>query len=192
MKKRSLAILLVGIVGLICLIGTVTPAIAQGLTMPKNTVIMPGLKSPSSATAWSLFGTVVPTFMGFAAGNAPGGMMVLFGVTMGPSMGYFYVGKSGRGLAGAGIRLGAMTVSVVGLALNYNDKPGELTASAIMFLAPLGFLVGDIIHDIANAHKAAEKYNEKIAGKNAGTSLTIAPEYFGSQKAIGIKAQIKF
>jgi hypothetical protein len=192
MRKGGSVFILGVIVGVILLEGEMTPSYGQRLAAPKNNISTIGLKSPGTATSWSLFGTVVPTFMGMAAGEGPGAMMFLMGVTVGPSMGYFYAGRSGRGWAGVGIRFGAMTVSVVGLALNYDDNPGELTPAAIMFLVPFGFLVGDIIHDIASVHKAVEEENRKIVRNGEEKKLSVAPEYFGRQNAIGIKAQLKF
>ncbi len=94
-------------------------------TGPLQQPELPDLKSEGAAFRLSLLGTLIPLALGTAiiATNDSGdysdsdgsveGLLIYAGLYVGPSLGYFYAGKSGRGLAGGwawrtGIACGAV------------------------------------------------------------------------------------
>jgi len=69
-------------------------------------------KSPSTAFLLSFASTTAPMLTGYGVGQAgsdAGGYVFLGGLVIGPSVGHFYVGEVGRGLATIALR-GAGTV----------------------------------------------------------------------------------
>jgi len=74
-------------------------------------VAAPARKSPTTAFVLSFASTAGPMFAGAATGSNAGGEVFLGGLIIGPSVGHFYAGQAGRGLAtialrGAGTALG--------------------------------------------------------------------------------------
>ena len=81
----------------------------------RNSIL--GLKSERSAFQQSLYGTIIPI---------PTLILTVPGIWFGPSLGYFYAGRSGRAWAGMGVRtlaLGCMISSFWNLRLGLPSGP---------------------------------------------------------------------
>jgi hypothetical protein len=67
------------------------------------------LKSPGTAFRMSLVSTAAPVVLGaiiIPVSPEVGGALIFTGVVVGPSVGHWYAGRTGRGLLTAGLRLG--------------------------------------------------------------------------------------
>ena len=91
---------------------------------PARSAAASGTKSPSTAFVLSFASTAAPILAGYAMGNAgtdAGWAMFLGGLVIGPSVGHFYVGEVGRGVATSALRAGATAVGLYFLAPCYSD-----------------------------------------------------------------------
>jgi hypothetical protein len=87
------------------------------------------------------------------------------GLYLGPSLGYFYAGKSGRGLASFGLRNGIAMVAVVGAVAicppsDYCDD-GEVAAASAIFIAGGVGILASAIYDLAKIKQTVRARNEK-------------------------------
>jgi hypothetical protein len=148
------------------------------------------LKSEKTALLWSLFGTLGS--YGLVAIAATGsearalGYLGLTGSVVGPSLGYFYGGMSGRGLSGAMARLVGLGGVVGGFAMLWEEKNTGLGA-ALMIVGGSTFVVSTI-SDIAGVKKAVRKHN----GRTQGASLNVAPILSPKSKTVGLSFQLGF
>lgn len=154
----------------------------------------PQLRSESTAKALSLWGTVIPTTAGLLVGNSnhvAGGTLLIAGMTVGPSIGYFYGNCPGRGAQGLMIRavtLGATTGLTALIAENTNSGDfGTDLAKAELAIAVAGvgvvILTYEVIYDIRHVRGEVERHNAGI--KTA--SLSLGPRYFAHGKALGLE-----
>ena len=87
-------------------------------------VAVPATKSPTTAFVLSFASTAVPVAVGAVVGNAgtdAGWYVFLGGIVIGPSVGHFYVGETGRGLATTAIRGAGTVVGLYALAPCFGD-----------------------------------------------------------------------
>ena len=137
----------------------------------------PGTKSETTALLWSLLGTVVPA--GAALLMAPSqssgtnesaapGLLLLGSALIGPSLGHFYSGRSGRALTGIGIRSAAVAAMAVGFAAAWNGNGGgdELMVA--------GLAVGGTVltYDIIRAPHSARVHNRSVQTARIAVGLT--------------------
>jgi len=153
-----------------------------GLQAPE----VPELKSEGTALSLSLLGTLVPLVAGTAilatsddiyysdANGSLGSLLIYTGLYFGPSMGYFYAGKSGRGWASFGLRnaIGLGMVIGVTAACPPADPCDEGAASAIVLIGGVGILAS-AIYDIANVKKTVRERN----ARQMASSLAVIPTY---------------
>jgi len=108
--------------------------------------------SPKSSQLSSLAAFLVPTVVGVgvilpenASDGQVGVVSALFfaGAILGPAVGYWRGGSSGRGWLGVGIRAGVTAAAVVGVA-GSNDI-GAASTAAVGVLAVLGHAVYDVV-----------------------------------------------
>ncbi|MCI0330501.1 MAG: hypothetical protein L0196_06055 [candidate division Zixibacteria bacterium] len=136
------------------------------------------LKSETKAFNWSLWGTL-----------APSATLILLpvGLWVGPSMGYFYGGMSGRGWIGIGIRTAGMAAAVPAFISGWDGLNPDGAAQALATGGALLFW-GSAIYDIATVKSAVRKHNRSLQEK----ALTITPAYFAQHGAPGLKVQVQF
>lgn len=161
-------------------------------------------KSESTALQWSLFGTLVPLAAGVGLAAAVSGpdenpvpplVLMGSGLIIGPSLGYFYGGRSNRGMQGIAIRLGmeAVFVTTAGIAV---EKVGTSTledfssivAAVVILTVGQVFVLAHGIYDIANVKSEVRKYNQSLKK----TNLMVMPKYFAQSKVPGVQLQISF
>ncbi|MCJ7508357.1 MAG: hypothetical protein MUO85_06450, partial [candidate division Zixibacteria bacterium] len=176
----------------------------------------------NTALRWSLFSTLIPVATGVAIwildkpesvpnydpwGNvhyqdkepnrAIPVTLILSGIFIGPSIGYFYAGESDRGLDGIGIRMviALGTTALLGTILaKGTDTSGELGglriigAWALAAVIGSGLTVGHSIYDIAKVKSTVRKHNDSLKQ----TTLILTPRYFVDSKTYGVGLQIKF
>ncbi|HYR53042.1 MAG TPA: hypothetical protein VET83_10575 [Candidatus Dormibacteraeota bacterium] len=141
----------------------------------------PGSRSASKAFLFSFLGTAVPIGVGSAIASsgeinlddAGPTSLVLGGFVVGPSLGHFYAGKSGRALAGIGIR----TAAILGMAVSVGESwDHQSTGADVLGGVSLGVGCASVIFDIATAGNSAKKHN-RLAG---GNRICLAPALIGS------------
>jgi len=147
-------------------------------------------KSPAAALAWSLAGTTAPTAIGvvlvLASGGdgspaQAGGGLIFAGGLVGPSLGHFYAGRSGRGAATIGLRILLVTGTAAALTkacIYCYPSTRHSEAAALLGLAGLGLTAASVIYDVATAPGSARRYNERRA------SFSIAPHRFAGHLGV--------
>lgn len=164
-------------------------------------------KSEATALRYSLFGTVLPIATGIAMFHseklfAPGLFLGAAGIMVGPSLGYFYGGCTGRGLTGTGIRFGvaglaaALAAAMVAESRKRHSTGGDggwgyfevRDEVAPMLVIGSSIIVIDTIYDIAKVKSTVRKHNEKMQAR----SLSIVPTYSPDSDAAGLALQITF
>jgi hypothetical protein len=148
-------------------------------------------KSPGTATALSLFGTMTPLFVSKALSdsgdpNTATSLLVLGGLLMGPGIGHMYAGNEKRFWGGFGLRLAGLAGMTLSFAASWNNPDSD--GAAVGFLAGSVVYLGSTIHDIATADNSVRDYNKKYGL----TGVSIAPTYFASQNAPGLQLAISF
>jgi hypothetical protein len=164
------------------------------------------LKSPAGAQAISVLSTIGPVACGLLSATqgedsygTPEVVLILSGITVGPSMGYFYGGKTARGFTGIGVRvgIGALTaMAASGAAANAaKDDQGfgfpDLEAAMTVGAVGAGIIAISAIYDIAAVRNAVEKRNSELI-RRSQTSVKVFPKYFADSGAAGIQLQMNF
>ncbi len=121
--------------------------------------------------------------------------LILSGLTIGPSLGYFYGGCTSRGVTGLIIRVG--TGAVVGgvcwgLA-EHSAGSGLEAAVAGVAVGTAGALIilSDAIYDLAKVKCNVEKNNAKRA-QQSSPSVILLPKYFADSGASGLQLEVNF
>jgi hypothetical protein len=159
------------------------------------------LKSGRSAFLCSLLGTAVPVGLGAAVlsadsesgGGALAGLAVVGGSLVGPSLGHFYAGRTGRALGGIGIRLVAGAAIVGGFGMSFDSGGGSWGFESdgdgdALMAAGAALWVTSTIVDIATAPHSAHVRNEKILKRRA----SVGPAPIGPSHAPGIRVDVPF
>ncbi|MCI0330504.1 MAG: hypothetical protein L0196_06070 [candidate division Zixibacteria bacterium] len=124
------------------------------------------------------------------------------GILFGPSLGYFYGGRPGRGLGGIGVRLAIAggAAAVAGIIWSGSSAEEEdcglfgpcfpfIPPASILILAAGGVMVvAHSIYDIVQVKETVQKHNRSRQEK----ALTVAPAYFAQHGAPGLKLQARF
>ncbi len=187
----------------LCWLMIISKATAQ--VTPLDTLTFQ-LKSPGGAQAMSALSTIGPVACGLLSATqgednygTPEVVLILTGVTVGPSVGYFYGGKTARGFTGIGVRvgIGALTaIAAAGAAANAaKDDQGfgfpELEAAMSVGIVGAGVIAISAIYDIAAVRSAVEKRNSELI-RRSQTSVRMFPKYFADSGAAGLSLNITF
>jgi hypothetical protein len=155
----------------------------------------PQVRSESTAKALSLWSTVIPITAGMVLGNNDhtpvGGALILTGIIVGPSTGYFYGNCAGRGAQGILIRIatGGVTVALTFAVANSYDPDESFSefAAGTMAIGVAGLgtavIMYEAIHDISQVKSEVRKHNAGISSM----SLSVAPKFFAQSKAFGLE-----
>jgi hypothetical protein len=171
-----------------------SPAISQ--ESQDKTTAQNKMKSEKKAMTLSLVGTLASLAIflpkGFSEGHgdvSAGQALALvgfFAIPVGPSLGYFYAGATGRGLAGAGIRLLGLAALAGGVSVNWND--GSETLAYGLAIGGVAVTIGSTILDLSRLKKVVQRRNARAGGK----SLVIAPIVSPKSKTLGLQIQLAF
>ena len=158
-----------------------SPLLAQTspAPLPESDTQIPGLKTPTTALAWSLLGTAIPLGIGIAAESGQSdksdksvvpALVILESFLIGPSMGHFYAGRSRRAWEGIGCR--AVAVGGLALALVPSDNDSLGLESVVLGVTCVFLGVASVIFDIVKAPNSARIHNEEIlAGRRVKVGL---------------------
>jgi hypothetical protein len=144
------------------------------------------LKSETTASRYSIVGTLLPIGMGFAlqglSGNTDYAGLAFPGILAGPSLGYFYAGSPARAIGGIGIRCVFLSTGLLfGMAAGEGGDPsGEATAIAMSLF---GLMAADAVYDVARVRAHVRKKNREGLD---GVSLNIVPLYLADRNAPGV------
>lgn len=169
-----------------------TEAAAQPSQSPLNTPALEvppvsgSVKSPSTALALSLGGTIGTFALLGIGGAAENGVMSSIGsvgIWVAPSFGHWYAGRGWTTglkyrIGGAGAIAGGLmwtAIDCIGSGCESDFHPGMLLAigGGVAFF-------GGIVHDIATAPRAAREHNARLEGRVR--DVTVRPT-FGSGRA---------
>ncbi|UCC80434.1 MAG: hypothetical protein JSW64_03470 [Candidatus Zixiibacteriota bacterium] len=171
------------------------------------------LKSPVRAAQYSMMGVLLPIAAGVAlwqidSPDSPYGyenpdrtipvMLIVSGVVLGPSAGYFYGGCPERGATGILIRVGtgALTAVAAKAAADAHESDGFMDFSGLEAALTVGaigsgIIVIEAIADMALVKGAVEKKNIRI-GQQKGPEVTLLPTYFADSGATGLQLNVTF
>jgi hypothetical protein len=135
---------------------------------------------PSERTAAAL--CVIGTAAAVASIYTHNGYVILAGLTLGPSLGFFYGGCWGRGMLTAGLRLGA-TVALVYAAMS-NDS----LAPALAY-GWLGGMAASAIVDMATVGQAVRRHNQARLARR-GFNVDMTP--VAVPKGAGVQLRLSF
>lgn len=149
-------------------------------------------KSPALATGLSLLGTVGPTALGLLnPGGSGAGWLIAYGIYVGPSTGYFYAGRSGHAIGGAGMRLGFSALTALGIAGacggNVWGCEDEEMANVVA-LVGLGLVGLSAVYDIVGAGSAAREWN----ARHQPPRLSFTPQINPVARSGGLVAHFEF
>jgi hypothetical protein len=157
------------------------------------------LKSEKKAVTMSVIATLVPWAvflpLGLREGHDPGGLnsgetialVAALAIPVGPSLGYFYAGSPGRGLAGIGIRLVGLA-GIVGGAFGSDNADANDSLMTAFMIAGACVTAGSYIYDFAGLKKAVRRHNLKVQKLHVALAPVVLPKI----KACGLQIQIGF
>jgi len=159
--------------------------------------------SESGAFGRSLLGTLIPVGLGWAmmasaydnsgldentAAGTVGALSFTAGLLVGPSLGYFYAGQSGRAWRGVGLRVLGLGAAVVAAAASWDCYGDECDTAGVVALLGSAVTLGSAIYDIATVRGAVRRSNDEARG----VSVSVAPTYSSRRHAAGVSVQLKF
>jgi len=155
------------------------------------------LKSEKEAMTLSIVATVVPWAvflpLGLRESHEPGldpgeaaALVAFLAIPIGPSLGYFYAGSTGRGLLGIGLRLAGLA-GLVGGGFGL-DASGDEDLMTGFIVAGACALAGSYIWDFAGLKKAVRRHNLKVQRLQMAFAPVISP----GKKAFGLQARLSF
>lgn len=168
-------------------------AVAPAAGVAQDAMLTPTRKSPGVAVGLSLVGTVLPIYLGTRDRNGSGaGWLLAYGVFLGPSTGYFYTGRTGRALGGAGMRFGFTLLTAAGIVAACGGDviwgcQDESAANVVAFMG-LGLLGLSAVYDIVGAGSAAREWNDR----HQPARLSLAPQVNPVARSGGLVARIEF
>lgn len=165
-------------------------------------------KDPRKAFLISLGNFVVPTLAGSmilsnsrGVADIVGGIILSYGILVGPSMGNFYAHDESRSVRGLAARVAGGGLILIGVLVwnGESSNPGGRTVSAskyagsgesgvFLFLAGAAITAGGIIFNLSTASQSARDYNRK----NKLDNVSIGPACFSRCKTIGMALRIGF
>jgi len=166
----------------------VSPGLSVGDTSPLQEPQLPELKSEAAAFSLSLLGTLVPLALGTAiiatsddlyysdANGSAGSLLIYTGLYLGPSLGYFYAGRSGRGWASLGLRNGIAMLSVLGVIAICSgscEDDSQATAAGVVLLAGGAGVLASAIYDLAKIKGTVRAANEQ----ELASRVAVIPTY---------------
>jgi len=140
------------------------------------------IKSESTALNYSLLLTLVPTATLF---------LVVPGLIVGPSTGYFYAGMPGRAWTGIGLRtvgIGGMVSSFAIYGMNCGPGQDAYNLAWAVFITGAAITAGSAIYDISTVKAAVRRKNEALSSALGRIMLA----YFADSKAFGLRMQFSF
>lgn len=150
-------------------------------------------KSQGTAIRWSLFGTMVPVALGLSATALSDDatlplILVLGGMTIGPSLGEFYGASPNRGLMGIGARMAGEFIFLYGAA---RAAPGNGTEGPLALIGLAAYL-GSTAYSFYNANASVKRHNSALRIRaEAGWSPILVPGAGGSMRT-GVLAYLRF
>jgi hypothetical protein len=183
------------------------------------------LKSEKRALSYSLLGTLTPVSTGIIWWAADGYetkvksytvnekvytrsyrvdpdrtvpvCLILTGIAVGPSAGYFYAGRPWRGVSGILLRVGtgAATRALIDMIVKSSEGGGGFgfsfpAAAGLIGLAGVTAIIVEVVVDIKNVRTVVKERNSKIQNKTS--NITLAPRYFADSGAGGLELNITF
>jgi hypothetical protein len=152
-------------------------------------------KSEEAALRYSLFGTLLPLGTGAimgAAGEFGGSEIVIMGtgLVVGPSLGYFYGGCPGRGVAGIGTRIGVSAATAVGMCIASKSGNGWVSLGGVVTVGLAGscFVAIHALVDVGEVKGAVREHS--LASTK--TPIRVVPTYFADSGAGGLQLQLTF
>lgn len=181
-------------------------------------------KSETNALIWSVSGTFLPVATGLGILFTDKGkikrhynpytdhwytyrespnptlpiILMISGVVVGPSFGYFYGGCNNRGVRGILVRVGtgALTLAIGGsIATSHRSDEWMDFSGLVAFIVVCAVgsvvILGEAIIDIVEVSEAVRERNEESRQKNQ-TSVTLMPKYFADSGVGGLELRIRF
>ena len=155
------------------------------------------LKSEKKAMTMSIAATVVPWAvflpLGLRESHEPGmnggeavALVAALAIPIGPSLGYFYAGATGRGLLGMGLRLvGIAGILGGGFGRDASGDEGLMTG---FIVGGVCALAGSYIWDFAGLKRAVRRHNLKVQG----LQVAMAPVVSTRTRALGMQVRLSF
>ena len=154
--------------------------------------------NPSTNLAIGLGATLAPAGTGLAMWVADGSdpsaaaMLIATGVIVGPSVGYWSAGLTGRGWRGLGIRTGVAVLAFVpafgicGWNCSVDDDSYDLAWAVIATGAGVGLF--SAVHDLSSMKSNIRQHRDRRNDRDA----ILIPIYDPANRAVGVRASLPF
>ena len=106
---------------------------------------------------------------------------------LGPSLGYFYAGATGRALLGLGIRLAGLA-AMVGGAYGLDNYDSDETLMKALIIGGAGATLASTIIDLAGLKKAVRRHNLKVQSLQMAVTPVLSPR----TKGCGLQVRLSF
>ncbi len=155
---------------------------------PRTEAADSGIKSVATGVAWSIGGVVVPIAAAVLVRSNDGPndgptLLGFAGFLIGPSLGHFYAGRTGRGLGGIGARLVVTVGAIAAVGATWNSNSFPSSEAYALGVLVLGAVAASTIWDIARVPGSVRRHN--VAARSTGLTLAITPIAGASRLGIG-------
>ncbi|OGC91795.1 MAG: hypothetical protein A2W25_03505 [candidate division Zixibacteria bacterium RBG_16_53_22] len=151
----------------------------------------PEPKNPSTALALSVGATIIPIATGLARIENDDGtwLIAIPGVFVGPAVGYFYGGCTGRGMQGILTRTAIGALGLIVASQAANGRSGmESIGAGVAVIGAFSVIIGvDAIYDIAVVQKTVKEQNRRKT-----LSLSLIPNFFPESDGYGLMISMAF
>jgi hypothetical protein len=112
--------------------------------------------------------------------------LILSGVIVGPSLGYFYGGCTKKGFISIGKRIGISGGTFLLGYMAFTDVSGDDYTPGLILISGGVLTIASAYHDIAVVDDTVRKHNASLA------NISIAPTYISSSGAPGVEVMVRF
>lgn len=162
-----------------------SPLVTPAQTLASTSAVPEG-KNPATALSLSALGTAAGVGLMAVGLRTDSGELGLLGVIttlVGPNMGHYYAGDTGRGLALTGVRAAGAGVMVVGsfwLLLECFPFPDTEceggTGPAVVMSTGLALVAGSALYSIYDAPRAARRHNARARRLVLAPAPVVGPD----------------
>ncbi len=153
------------------------------------------LKSEKKALTLSVVGTLVPlaVYGSYFLASYPSDSYANIAsvgallAPLGPSLGYFYTGATGRAFLGIGIRLAGLAGMIAG-SYGLDEVDSNETLMTALFAVGACVSLASFVIDLAGVKKAVRRHNDKVQGLELALAAVVSPK----TKAFGLQMRLSF
>lgn len=177
---------------------TDTLTAGTGIPLTRNDLATRKTWSAEKSRTTSIFGTVIPVFLGVAIKNpAATPSLMAFGVVFGPVSGYIYADELNKGIMPAVTRGAVLGGTIAAIAIIcaggncelglFGEEPGSgLGIAVVTGLAGFVATLVLVVRDISRVGRIVEAKNRRLV------NVSLKPAWLAESRSVGVALSVRF